>query len=51
MIIDSNTIVTVLLYDEEHEEHSQKRMTIGEMLDRYTEEGCPWEEEECLIPQ
>lgn len=41
-LIDADSMVTVLVYDEEHEELYTKRMTIGEYLDRYTEEGCPW---------
>lgn len=42
MKIDADTMVTVMLYDEEHEEYYTERMTIAECLDRYTEEGCPW---------
>lgn len=40
-LIDADTFVTELLYDDEHEEHYTERMTIAESLDRYTEEGCP----------
>lgn len=41
-LIDADAMVTVMLYDDEHEEFYTKRMTIAECLDRYTEEGCPW---------
>lgn len=41
-LIDADAMVTVMLYDEEHEEYYTARMTIAECLDRYTEEGCPW---------
>lgn len=40
--IDADSFVTVMLYDDEHEEYYTERMTIAECLDRYTEEGCPW---------
>lgn len=33
--------VTVTIYDEEHEEHIAKIMTVEEMIDTYTKEGCP----------
>ena len=33
--------VTVTIYDEEHEEHLVKIMTVEEMIDTYTNEGCP----------
>jgi hypothetical protein len=33
--------VTATIYDEEHEEHIVKTMTVEEMLDSYTNEGCP----------
>ena len=41
--IDADIVVTVMLYDDEHEEFRTERMTIAEYLDRYTEEGCPQE--------
>ena len=44
--IDADLMVTVMLYDNEHEEYYPERMTIAECLDRYTEEGCPWEGED-----
>ena len=39
--ISAEQQVTVTIYDEEHEEHLTKRMTVEEMLDTYTNEGCP----------
>lgn len=40
-LIDADEYVTVLLYDDEHEEEYTERMTIAESLDRFTDEGCP----------
>ena len=40
-LIDADAYVTVMLYDDEHEEYYEERMTISEALDRYTSEGCP----------
>ena len=39
--INAEQKVTVTVYDEEHEEHLDKVMTVEEMLDTYTNEGCP----------
>ena len=39
--IDPDAIFTISVYDEEHEEHISKRMTVAEILDAYTDEGCP----------
>lgn len=39
--INAEQQVTVTIYDEEHEEHHDKIMTVEEMLDAYTNEGCP----------
>lgn len=39
--INAKQQVTVTIYDEEHEEHLDKIMTVEEMLDTYTNEGCP----------
>ena len=39
--INAEQQVTVTIYDEEHEEHLDKTMTVEEMLDTYTNEGCP----------
>lgn len=35
--------MTANLYDDEHEEYRDKRMTIADCLDRFTDEGCPTE--------
>lgn len=40
-LIESDTLITVSLYDDEHEEFVNKRMTIAECLDSFAEEGCP----------
>ena len=45
-LIDADSFITVMLYDDEHEEYYTERMTIEECLDRYTEEGCPWKGED-----
>ena len=42
-LIDADREVAVLLFDAEHEEEYTKRMTIADMLDSLTEEGCPEE--------
>lgn len=39
--INAEQQVSVTIYDEEHEEHLVKIMTVEEMLDTYTNEGCP----------
>lgn len=39
--INAEQWVTVNIYDEEHDEYLDKTMTIKEMLDAYTNEGCP----------
>lgn len=39
--IDAEHIVTVEILDEEHEERISKTMSIEDMLDAYTAEGCP----------
>lgn len=39
--INAEQQVSVTIYDEEHEEHLVKTMTVEEMLDTYTNEGCP----------
>lgn len=41
--IDADIYVTVNLYDDEHEEYRDERMTIADCLDRFTDEGCPTE--------
>ena len=37
-LIDADIYVTVRLYDDEHEEYRDERMTIAECLDRFTDE-------------
>ena len=39
--INAEQQVTVTIYDEEHEECLDRIMTVEEMLDAYTNEGCP----------
>jgi hypothetical protein len=39
--IDADIYVTATLYDDEHEEYRDERMTIADCLDRFTDEGCP----------
>ena len=41
MLIDSNTMLTVKAYDVENDEYQSQQMSIAEMLDEWTEEGCP----------
>lgn len=43
-LIDADTKITALLYDEEHEETIRVEMTIADFLDSHTEEGCPGKE-------
>lgn len=39
--IMADKVLTMTLYDEEHEDHLQKRMTVEDILDKFTDEGCP----------
>lgn len=39
--INAEQKVIVTIYDEEHEEHLVKMMSVEEMLDTYTNDGCP----------
>lgn len=39
--INAEQQVTVTVYDSEHEERFNKSLTVEEMLDAYTHEGCP----------
>lgn len=39
--IDADKKLTITVYDEEHEENIDRYMTIEEILDTYTSEGCP----------
>ena len=38
-LIDGDKIVTVQLYDDEHEEFTEKKMSIIEIINAYTTEG------------
>lgn len=40
-LIDADTRITLQIYDEEREEYHNEKMTVGESLDMYSEEGCP----------
>ena len=39
--IDVDKKLTITVYDDEHEENIDRYMTIEEILDTYTSEGCP----------
>ena len=39
--INAEQQATVTIYDEEHEEYFDKKMTVEEMLDTYTNRGYP----------
>ena len=39
--INVERIVTVEVFDEEHEDYIRKRMTVEDILDKFTDEGCP----------
>ena len=39
--VDISRKTTVLIHDEEHEDRTREIMTISDMLDSFTEEGCP----------
>jgi len=41
-LVDLNTKITALLWDDEHEEEIEREMTIGDFLDEFTVEGL-WE--------
>lgn len=40
-LIDADTVVTILLYDDMSEEWETRKMTIAETIDRWSDEGCP----------
>lgn len=40
-LINAERKVHVLAYDDEHEENIVKYMTVEELLDEFTDEGCP----------
>ena len=39
--IDADKKLTITVYDDEHEENIDRYMTIEEILNTYTSEGCP----------
>ena len=39
--IDADKKLTITVYDDEHEENIDRYMTIEEIMDTYTSEGCP----------
>lgn len=41
-LVDLNTKITALLWDDEHDEEIEREMTIGDFLDEFTVEGL-WE--------
>lgn len=40
-LIDANDVVTIQVFDEMTEEYFMQTMPIAEMIDRWTDEGCP----------
>ena len=40
-LIDADTKIKMLLFDEMYEEQITREMTVEEALDLYTEDGCP----------
>ena len=40
-LINADAVIHVTIFDEEHEEHIVKEMTVEDMLDTYSNEGCP----------
>ena len=40
-LIDADTVVTILLYDDMSETWTPSKMTITEAIDRWSDEGCP----------
>jgi hypothetical protein len=41
LLIDAHTKVMIQLYDDEHEDYVKKEMTVQDILDAFTDEGCP----------
>lgn len=41
-LVNLDTKITALLWDDEHEEETEREMTIGEFIDEFTVEGL-WE--------
>lgn len=46
--IDADERITIQLYDDEHEEWREEDMTIAELLNQYTDEGCPSAKQEWI---
>lgn len=40
-LIDAERKVHIQIYDDEHEEYRTHEMSISDVLDTYTDEGCP----------
>lgn len=40
-LIDAERKVHIQIYDDEHEEYRTHEMSIADVLDTYTDEGCP----------
>ena len=40
-LIDADTVVTIQVYDDMTEEYDLKKMTIGDAIDWWSDEGCP----------
>ena len=38
-LVDIETKITAILWDDEHEEEMEREMTVGEFLDEFTSEG------------
>ena len=38
-LVDIDTKITALLWDDEHEQETEREMTVGEFLDEFTAEG------------
>ena len=39
-LIDGDRIITTQLYDDEHEEYTEKKMSIIDFVDRFSDEGA-----------
>lgn len=40
-LIDADAKITAILYDDEHEETCEQKMSVADYIDSYTNEGCP----------
>ncbi len=40
-LIDADTVVTIQVYDDMTEEYDLKKMTVGDAIDWWSDEGCP----------